>query len=584
VTYAYRPFATLNLTTIVINDNGGTLVESDFNFLRDGIYYMTPGIHTVPEGVYEISSIPVFGYNINISCTEYVSPCGSNSSCTVNAICGSMVQCVAIADDISPVICLDKNLTNVHLFSSSLTEANFTLTLIESHMTTISGYDYFCSPSNFHAGVFTVTEQYHANYTTLGIRCYNNVTGANVNVHGYQNTSLGQIYVGLNETVICVIYNTHTLRPSKLEVVKRYYNGYERNVCEPAFFLNGSPFPRNTPTEMTPNTTVLLTEAPCCGFEISDIYCALRNPLSYWWSVPTSSLWISSATNWTPRTWTWTTTGTTLWHNANDRDGNAHNDSFSLFIVPEAHFICRFINSAIPCGANLTTTKVVHNIIGNLNSTDFGITPSGVYARSCNDESVLTISENSVPNYVLDSIVCWEGMSVIANVSYNNLELDITDPLNCGLKVISCTITNHDYIALQIFKQTINGLTSYSSLPPNEFQIYVNGSAVPLYISGPNLAYSDVTEYRGKKVIISENGSPHYIAYNLTCNNGATVIRTTTATSWASSAYDNAWTVEFMNLGVTECYLVNQEVECMQDVRPRPHSYSHSNPDSNSCS
>src|SRR5262249_9701738 len=152
--------------------------------------------------------------------------------CTLFVSCEATFICTLTADDISPSICVEKNVTG-HGHFANLTAGDFTVSFYESHMTLHTGMGMYCTPPDFHAGIFTVTETNQPDYLGEQIICYDNNTHILLEVHGYVNTTYGTIAVGLNQTVVCIIYNLYEARPSKLEFIKIYRDNWIRDACIP---------------------------------------------------------------------------------------------------------------------------------------------------------------------------------------------------------------------------------------------------------------------------------------------------------------------------------------------------------------
>lgn len=95
------PYATLTVTKVVVNDNGGEAVVSDFTLKIDGQVIASGGSRNLAAGLHKVTEAGRFGYS-----GIYSGDCDSTGDVTM--VAGVHKYCTVTNDDIPPVITLIK--------------------------------------------------------------------------------------------------------------------------------------------------------------------------------------------------------------------------------------------------------------------------------------------------------------------------------------------------------------------------------------------------------------------------------------------------------------------------------------------
>jgi hypothetical protein len=210
-----RKPATVTVTKVVTNDNGGTAAVSDFT-LRVGDTVVTSGSpKTFPEGTYTITETgPTAGYAASFSGNCSLS---SDGSVKITVVAGGTYSCTITNNDIAPSLTLSKQVSIKYGGTASSTD----FTLSAAGPTPISGGGGASSGSGFKASTYTLSESGPSGYTASPWVC----TGGSL--------SGNKITLGIGQSATCTITNTDT--PPTLVVVKQVNNNNGGTATPSAF-------------------------------------------------------------------------------------------------------------------------------------------------------------------------------------------------------------------------------------------------------------------------------------------------------------------------------------------------------------
>ena len=178
--------ATLTVTKIVVNDNGGTAVVADFPLFIDGSGVTSGVANNVTPGNHTVSETGLAGYTGVIG-----GDCAANG--TVTIALGQAKNCTITNDDNSPGLTLVKSVTNDN--GGSAAASAWTLTA--SGPTGFSGLGPSVSNgASFDAGTYNLSESGPDDYTGSAWVC----------VGGTQNDS-DTVTLALGQSATCTITN-----------------------------------------------------------------------------------------------------------------------------------------------------------------------------------------------------------------------------------------------------------------------------------------------------------------------------------------------------------------------------------------
>jgi len=265
----------LTLNKIVVNDNGGTALESSWTLTADGGTAGTlsgPGAAgsadvvsgaTFKAGTYALSeSTGPTGYTPSSwSCTGTGNQVGSN----ITLALGQSAVCTITNDDIAPSLTLNKIVVNDN--GGTALESAWTLTANGGTAGTLSGPGAAGSTdvqsgATFKAGTYALSESAGpSGYTASAWTCTNSVT-----VNGSN-----QITLGLGQTTVCSITNTAVAPTLKLVKTVTNDNGGNKNPVDwtlTATGTNGFSDAGNSTTFHTVNAGVgyVLSESVVAGY------------------------------------------------------------------------------------------------------------------------------------------------------------------------------------------------------------------------------------------------------------------------------------------------------------------------------
>jgi hypothetical protein len=226
--------ATLIVRKVLINDNGGTLNETNFQFsVNSGmpISFEADGQNdlTVDSGTYTVVETAVAGYTTTYeNCTNVYIPPGGSATCTITN------------DDQQAYVTVVKNVINDN--GGSAAPDDFLLTLDGNSVT--SGVAVPVNP-----GTYTAGETLLSGYTFEGFSDDCNESG--------------EVTVALGQSKTCTLTN-NDVQP-KLIVIKHVVNNFDEPADPSDFtmFVSGNnPSPDSFPGEEDPGTMVMLDAGP----------------------------------------------------------------------------------------------------------------------------------------------------------------------------------------------------------------------------------------------------------------------------------------------------------------------------------
>lgn len=336
------PTATLTLQKTVVNNNGGTALDTAWTLSATGPTNVS-GVEgsaavtnaTVIAGDYVLSeSGGPAGYNTDgiWSCAGFVGGSQIDDD-QITLAAGDNVTCVITNDDIAPILTLDKVLINDD--GSPYVESNWTLTATGNPVTdpaTLSGAGAagntdVVSDGTFDAGTYDLSETGPSGYSTSGWVC---VGGTQVDID--------TITLALGETATCTITNDD-IAPT-LTLLKEITNNDGGSSVDGDWTLSTvNPSPNLiSGVEADPSITNVTVDAGSYTLDEA-------GPLGY--------------------------ANTAITCTGSDIDG-----SDGLDLDPGENVTCTFFNDDI--GATLTLVKdVTNNNIGTAVDTDWTLTATG---------------------------------------------------------------------------------------------------------------------------------------------------------------------------------------------------------------
>jgi C1A family cysteine protease len=210
--------ASVTLAKAVVNDNGGTLSEDDFEPHLDGTPVSWDTSLSLSAGSHTVSETQVFGY----SATSWGGDCTDDGSLTV--VVGGVYTCTITNDDIGPTVTLTKTVINDN--GGSLTVADF-LPYVDGSP---ASWDI---PLDLSAGTHVVSETEVTGYAALP-------WGGDCDADGTLATTPGGVYT-------CTVTNDD-IAPS-VTLTKTVINDDGGTLTEVDFqpYLDGDPVSWDTP-------------------------------------------------------------------------------------------------------------------------------------------------------------------------------------------------------------------------------------------------------------------------------------------------------------------------------------------------
>ena len=247
----------LTLTKTVINDNGGTATEANFQAKIDDVDVAWDVATSVTADIQHTASeiADVSGYEAS----TWGEPCETDGTITLTA--DTSGTCSITNDDIPPSLTLTKVVNNN--YGGTAVATDWTLTA-SGTITPITGAGGASSDSTFYAGTYTLTESTGpAGYTSGSWVC----TGDGVQVGN-------QITLALGETASCTI-TSNDVQP-QLTIIKNVVNNNGGTLAAGNFSINitGTNVSQTPITgAVSPGTTVTLNagaynvaEVPVAGY------------------------------------------------------------------------------------------------------------------------------------------------------------------------------------------------------------------------------------------------------------------------------------------------------------------------------
>ncbi len=210
----------LTVTKIVVNDNGGIKVVSDFPLFVDGNGVASGAENTFNEGAHVVSETADSEYSPAIS-----GDCDENGN--VNLALGDIKECTITNDDIAPKLTVTKIVVNNN--GGSLNAGDFALFVNNSAVS--SGAE-----NELSAGSFKVNETPVFGYSSL--------MSGNCDADGNIELSLGDVKD-------CIITNDDI--PGKIKVTKYIINdnGGSKTISDFTLLLDDNPVANATETEVS---------------------------------------------------------------------------------------------------------------------------------------------------------------------------------------------------------------------------------------------------------------------------------------------------------------------------------------------
>ena len=180
---------TLLIKKVVVNDNGGTAVASNFSFSINGgpaVSFLAGGTNSVPADAdsYTVVEGSAPGYTV------------SYNNCTnVNVSIGETETCTITNNDVAPQLTLIKFVDNSTTNDASKTAADFLL-MASGTGVSVSGASGVTSGSNFRAGTYSLSEANTDGYVAAAWSCNGGLLAGN------------NITLGLGQIATCSVLNT----------------------------------------------------------------------------------------------------------------------------------------------------------------------------------------------------------------------------------------------------------------------------------------------------------------------------------------------------------------------------------------
>jgi hypothetical protein len=205
----------LTVTKVVMNDNGGTKVVSDFPLFVGGTGVTSGAQNGFNAGSYAITETGDAGYN-----ATYSEDCDSTGSISLSV--GDVKSCTITNDDIAPVLHLRKTITNDNGGSAAVTDWTLTATGALGVPTNLSGTTPVDSGTDFKADTYTLNE-------SGGPSGYD---ASDWDCEGDAINTGNTITLGLGEEATCIINNDD--KPARIIVIKHV-------VITDGSFVNAQP-------------------------------------------------------------------------------------------------------------------------------------------------------------------------------------------------------------------------------------------------------------------------------------------------------------------------------------------------------
>ncbi len=198
--------ATLTVTKVVTNDNGGAKVVSDFPLFVNGNSVTSGAINTFTAGTYTIGETNQTGY------TQTSIVCDNNKTNPVILNAGDNVSCTVTNDDVQPKLTVTKVVVNNH--GGTKVVSDFPLFVNGNSVT--SGVQ-----NGFNTGSYTISETNSAGYSSL--------------ISGDCDAN-GTISLTAGDVKACTITNTDSA--PQLTVIKHVINNNGGTLTASNFTMN----------------------------------------------------------------------------------------------------------------------------------------------------------------------------------------------------------------------------------------------------------------------------------------------------------------------------------------------------------
>ncbi|MBI5405347.1 MAG: DUF11 domain-containing protein [Candidatus Kerfeldbacteria bacterium] len=358
----------LTVTKVVINDNGGTKVISDFPLFVDQTGVVSGVQNGFDAGSYVVSETNLPGYTSSIS-----GDCDANGNVSLSV--GDVKSCTITNDDIQPKLTVTKVVINDNGGNKQISD----FPLYVDQTLVVSGVQ-----NGFDADTYTVSENNQFGYTaTISGDCATN----------------GSVTLGIGDVKSCTITNDDIAPTITLNKVVINNNGGTASINDFGLTIGGTAVTSGQTLAVQANTPIALNEAGKAGYAFVSITDDLAEQEDRQQLCP-----------------------------------DVLNGTVSL--APGQHISCTITNDDIQ--PKLTVTKVVINDNGGTKVvSDFPlfVNQTGVVSGVQNgfNAGAYTVSETNLPGY---------AATISGDCAANGaVTLAVGD-------VKSCTITNNDIIPI----------------------------------------------------------------------------------------------------------------------------------------
>ena len=444
----------LKLVKTVVNDNGGTLTESDFPRFIDGNAVSWNVSVELMAGAHTASETPHAGY----AASSWGGDCAADGTITLAP--GDDKTCTITNDDIAPKLKLVKTVTKdnggtavpndwdlVATGDGGFTELN---PGSASFHEVKAGINYSLSEENGPSG-----------YQMGGFVC----TGFQAAAKLLNAVPTDSVTLNVGDEVTCTV-NNDDIAPT-LTLVKEVVNddGGNAVVADFPLFINGSPVTSGASNMLNANTLYTATETNLPGYAASNWTgdCAENGTITL---LPGDNKTCTITNNDIAPTLKLVKLVT------NNSGGLATADSFTLFAAASGQNDGRNFS-------NLGGSGVFNTVLANV---------------------AYDLSESAVAGYTAGNWMCDNGVTVIGSA------ITLTE----GQTGVTCTITNDDQTAHLKRAKTVTN-DNGGSADPTDFTLSASG---PTPITGAGGAESDVN---AGTYTLSEAGLPGYTAGDWSC-------------------------------------------------------------------
>lgn len=228
----------LTVTKVVVNDNGGTLVDTTVPLFLDGSPVVTGAQNTTTVGAHTVSETNASGYTSIIT-----GDCASDGTITLGL--GEEKTCIFTNNDLPAQLTVIKEVVNDN--GGTLTASGFTMTVSGNNPSSTSFAGGTGTVISIDAGSYSVDEVLNTAYSkSLSADC------AGVLLPGESKTcTITNDDIAPKLTVTKIVLNTH---------------GGTKNVSDFPLFVDGSPVTSAVQTTLASAGTYVVTETSNAGY------------------------------------------------------------------------------------------------------------------------------------------------------------------------------------------------------------------------------------------------------------------------------------------------------------------------------